>query len=197
MIDVGVGICCVSGTGKEELAMSYAAETGFNLLACDRDTLMLPARIKLTTQNVIKAHMDILSLMESRYMEAGERFITDMTPVDIVAEMYSLFSWYSVPTEEEDVMIREVWDYACTICTKYLAIIMHIQPFKCGARQEQLNALTVGLIHTGFVNDIESCLFTVRRAMTDNESRLNALKHFVYGKFTIETPYGNFSSLKH
>lgn len=194
---MGVGICGVSGTGKEELAMLYAADTGFDLLACDRDTLMFPSRIKITTKGVIESHMDILSLMESKYMEAGDRFVTDMTPVDIMAEMYSLFSWYSVPTEKEDVMISEVWDYACTICTKYLSVIMHIQPFECGARQEQLNSLTVGLIHTRLVNDITTDLFTVRRSMADNESRLNALKHFVYGKFAVETPYGNFSSLKH
>ena len=194
---MGVGISGVFGVSKEILAEQYAKETDHELVTFDSYSLFLPARTKVRLKSMIQEYNNILAQLESAYMQAPDRFVTDVTPLDVVAEMYSLFAWHTIPTEENDKDINEVWDYACRICSKHLMVLMHIQPFECGGRQEQVNALTVGLIHTRMVNEVETTMFTVRRGMTDIESRLVALKHFVHGKYIKETPFGISSSLKH
>lgn len=194
---MGVGICGVDGAGKGKLALAYAEDSGLDLLIWNREILLSQTRTKIKTKAIIMAYKDVLSMLESKYMEASERFITDMTPIDIMAEMYSLFSWYSMPKSEEDKIVNEVWEYSCFLCTRYLSVIMHIQPVHCSARQEQLNSLTVGLIYTRLINEAESDLFTVSSSMIDTDARLEALKHFVYGKCVAKTPYANVSSLKH
>lgn len=194
---MGVGISGVPGTGKDLLASSYSNRTEHVLLSFSVEELFHPTRSKIEPKSVIKAYHDILSQLESVYLGAGMRFVTDMTPIDVMAEMYSTFTWYSAPTEEADKDIAAAWEYACYICSKYLGVIMHIQPDKCGARMEQLNALTSGLIHTRLVNEVDSSMFTVRRGLVDLETRLEALMNFVHAKYVTKTPCENTSSLKH
>ncbi len=193
---MGVGLSGSASSGKEILALTYAKETDHKLVAFDRESLFLPTRTKLTIKGVAKEYINVLSHLESAYMEAPSRFITDMTPIDVMAELYSLFAWYSVPSEDDDKMINQAWDYCCGLCTKYLSVIMHVQPCICNGREEQLNALTAGLIHTRLVNQIKSTMFTIRRNMVENDKRLNALKHFVHGNYIENSTYGISSSLK-
>ena len=193
---MGIGISGVTGTGKSLLASTYAEQTDYQLVMLKTEALFLKPRMRFKNTSVVEEFKNILALLESSYMDAPSRFITNVTPLDIMAELYSVYSWHTLPTEEVDEMIHAAWAECCRISTKYLGIIMHIQPFECGARQEQLNALTVGLIHTRLVIDIETNMFTVRRSMVDNGDRLTALKHFVHNNMQ-ESSFVTTSSLKH
>lgn len=192
----GVGIAGVSGTGKRELARAYAAETGHVLVPIDSGDLLSGTRTKFTTAGVIKGYMGALVQLEFAYLSASSRFVTDTTPIDVMAELYSTFTWFNEPSEEIDGQIDELWAYARNICSKYLIVIMHIKPLKAGARREHLTALGAGLIHTRLVNEAATKLFTVNRNMVDLGKRLAALKSFVFNSYEEESPYKTTSSLR-
>lgn len=193
---MGIGISGVTSAGKNLLASSYAQETDHQLVMFNEEALFAKTRMRFKATGVVEEFQNVLALLESSYMDAPDRFITNMTPIDVMAELYSVYSWHTLPTEEVDAMINTAWAECCRICTRYLFVMMHLQSFEGDARQEQLNALTAGLIHTRLVNEIKTSMFTVRRTMVDNESRLTALKHFVHGSVEQST-FGTPSSLKH
>ena len=140
--------------------------------------------------------MGALVQLEFAYLSASSRFVTDTTPIDVMAELYSTFTWFNEPSEEIDGQIDELWAYARNICSKYLIVIMHIKPLKAGARREHLTALGAGLIHTRLVNEAATKLFTVNRNMVDLGKRLAALKSFVFNSYEEESPYKTTSSLR-
>lgn len=193
----GVGISGVLGTGKRELADAFSCQTDFELLSFDNEDVLRRTRAKFTTAGVIDEYRNVLSQLESSYIHASNRFVTDMTPIDVMAELYSTFTWVNRPSDEANQQVNEAWDDACRICSKYLSVLMYIQPSGMGARQEHLNALGAGLIHTRLVNSIDTKMFTIRRNLLDLDKRLAALKNFVFEQYVEESPYANTSSLHH
>lgn len=193
----GVGICGVTGTGKREIAEAYAAETDHVLVPFDSDRLLSNTRIKFTTAGVIQEYKVVLAQLELAYADAPKRFITNITPLDVMTELYSMFAWFNPPSEEASKEIREAWADACRICSKYLSVIMLTQPLNCDTREEHLNALCAGLIHTRLVNETATKFFTVPRTLVDLARRTEALKKFVFDRYEEESPYEVPASLRH
>ena len=193
----GVGISGVIGNGKQELAIAYAAETDHALLSFCEPHLFRRTRSRFTVKGVVGEYRNILAQLESSYMGASNRFVTDITPLDVMADMYSAFTWHSDTSKEVNNQVGEAWDDACRICSRYLSVLMHIQPLIGSARQEHINALGAGLIHTRLVNSVDTKMFTIRRNMIELDHRMMALKNFVFEQYVEETPYTNTSSLHH
>jgi len=193
----GIGISGVSGTGKRELAIAYAAETDHVLIPFCRAELLSSTRIKFTTAGVIAEYGIVLAQLELAYATAPKRFVTDLTPLDVMTELYSIYAWFNEPSEESSKKIKALWAESCRICSKYLSVIMYIQPLNSQAREEHINALGAGLIHTRLANEVETKMFTIRRNMVDLNKRITALKNFVFDRYEEESPYEVPASLRH
>ena len=193
----GVGISGVSGTGKLELAKAFAIETGNVLLPFRSEDLLEGTRGRFTTAGVIEEYKAALDHLESVYRIAPKRFVTNITPVDVMAELYSTFAWFNEPSETASKRVEELWVDACRICSVHLSVIMHIKPLNAGARQTHLGALGAGLIHTRLVNETFTESFTINRNMVDLDARMAALKTFVFQQYEKASPYKTPSSLKH
>ena len=193
----GIGISGVSGTGKLELATAYAIGTNHILVPFANVELLNKPHTKFTTAGVLNEYKVILAQLELAYGIAPKNFVSNMTPLDAMTELYSLLTWFNDPNEEESVEIKEMWADACRICSKYLTVIMYLQPFNCSARLEHISALGAGLIHTRLVNESETKMFTVNRNMVELDKRLIALKGFVMDRYEEESPYKLPASLRH
>ena len=110
---MGVGLSGVSGVGKSLLASTYAQETDHQLLMFNQEILFSKTRLKFKGKGIIEEYVNILSLLESGYMSAPSRFITNVTPIDIMAELYSTFAWYAMPKENVEEDIDNAWQYCC------------------------------------------------------------------------------------
>jgi len=194
----GVGISGVDCTGKSDLAVAYSKETDCSLLTFSIGDFLKMTRLRLTGDGVMKEYDIAMAQLESTYANAESKFVADMTPLDIMSELYSNYAWFNEPSEENEKRTEKLWEEACRICSRYLSVIMHIQPLRAGARNEHLSALGNGLIHTRLVNETtDTKMFTVRRDMVELDKRMIALKGFVFDIYEEESPYENTSSLKH
>lgn len=194
----GIAISGVTGTGKSLLASTFAEQTDHQLVMLNSEVLFEQTRLRFKTISVIEQYKHILSVLESAYMDAPDRFVTNFTPVDVMAEMYSTFAWHSLPTKEVNDMVEQVYAYGCEILSRYFIIVMHLQPLAPDARKEQLNAIAAGLIHMRLIYDCPVLgMFSVRRTLIENKARLSALKHFVHGTYCDNITSGISSNLKH
>lgn len=192
----GIGISGSDGVGKEKLAAIYAEEAGYDLLSFDSERIFEKTRKRFTLNGQLDEYGIILSRLESSYMNAKGRFITDLTPIDVVAMMYSLFAWHQGVTLENEKKVDVAWKYAAKICSQYLNVIMHIQPNSGTARQENLNAISTGLIHTRLVYEVNTSMFTLVRGLNQSK-QLHTLKEFIHTGWSEETPYNILSSSHH
>ena len=193
----GVGISGVTGTGKLELAKAYTIETNYVLVPFANVELLNTPHTKFTTAGVLHEYKVILAQLELAYGIAPKNFVANMTPLDAMTELYSLLTWFNDPNEEESGEIKAMWADACRICSKYLSVIMYLQPLHGSARMEHISALGAGLIHTRLVNESETKMFTVNRNLVELDKRLTALKSFVFDRYEEESPYKLPASLRH
>lgn len=192
-----IGISGVTGVGKFDLAAAYASETDYSLITFDSRKILRRTRAKFTTTGIIEEYLNVLSQLESSYMHASKRFVTDMTPIDVLADMYSTFSWFNEPSEAANKKIDEVWAYSCKIMSQYLSVVMYVQPLSSTARKEHLSAIGAGLIHTRLVSEVDTKMLTVNRKATELGPRMDALKSFVFDQYVQESPCESTSSLHH
>ena len=194
----GIGISGAKGVGKEQLAEGYSRETGFRFLHFSNREMFTAAYTSCSVHDRVANFRNALAHLESSYRFIDSRFIADMTPVDVMANLYSSLSWMDNIDSECRENIEAAWKDAVIICSTHLTVIMHLQPNEGCPIQEQINATSAGLIHTRLANEVTSTnLFTVRRAMIELPDRIRTLKQFVHGKmeescnhqFTSEKPH--------
>ena len=194
----GIGLSGVAGAGKRELGIVYAEESDFEKTMFSRENMLRGTRTKFTTTRTVKEYGNVLDSLEAIYSMAPTRFITDLTPVDIIAELYATFCWYKTPNKDVEKQVRYLLAEASRICSKYLSVVMHIQPaMGTNAIDEHLNALTAGLIHTRLVNEAASHFITIRRSMIEPKHRLLALRNHMWDLFEVESPYRTPSKAHH
>lgn len=194
----GIGIAGTAGAGKTMLATAYSEESGFDLVSFDHELTFRMARTKIRAAKVIEEYGKILKLLELEYRQVDGRFITNLTPIDVMTEMYSSFAWHNVPSERHSLTVNFLWQDALRICRKYLTLLVYVQPPLGCAKQEHMNLLGAGLVHAMMVEDKKGPqVYSLRRNIVDNIVRTNTLKKFVFYKFVEDLPAESSSSSHH
>jgi len=186
-----IGICGVVGVGKKTLATAYANQTGAFLMSFDSKAIMCAARTSDSLSETIREYDRILSCLDRAYScSPVKHFVTDLTPVDVLASLYSDIQWYDSGRGYDDDLAK-LSVKVSTITDKYLAVVMQVQPQQ-GAnviRQEQLNSIIAGLVHTRMVNEVKTHMFMIPRKAVKISDRLHVLKSFIHKYWEEKNPY--------
>jgi len=196
-----IGLSGPNEESKKELAIKYSEENGAFLLNLSRDDLYLATERESSMAGQIRQFQIVLEVLDLVYSSVPTTmFVTTMTPIDVLANMYNAVQWCAEPSSECEQEMEIAWKSAVKIMNNHLSVLMHLQPSHDPApmsKAEQLNYLTVGMIHSRMVNLSTTKMFLLPRHVVDLNIRLGTLKQLIYGHWEKKSPYQISSTMIH
>lgn len=194
-----IGLAGSHRTGKTSLARAFSEEFGIPFAETNSSAVFAGLGLDPKADYDMKTRMVIQNIiLESAvgvYKAAGSQFITDRTPIDMLA--YTLADVQRENISEFDShlvadymkrCIEVTNEYFCILCVVQPGIPIIEDPGKAPANiayMEHINALVKGLV---MHDDIHAYRLNMRRSMTNMGTRINALMttvHTFYEKHAV------------
>lgn len=200
-----IGFAGAHRTGKTTLAREFAARSGIPYIETRASgtfaRLGLNPKADYSLRERIIVQMAILDDMSEIWSHAPKMFISDRTPVDMMAYMLADVRRENVDSET-DGRISEYCDLCLKVTERYFRMLYVLQPGipivdeegkapAIASYIEHINAIIVGTAMTRFINSDMSLIYVAPRNVTDLEARIAVAMEF---SVRLPSPFVNAPS---
>ncbi len=186
---MSIGISGAHRTGKTTLAKRFAEETGVHFLKTSAsatfERLGFSPKLDYPFETRMQIQSEILSDMMADYAKAPKMFITDRTPIDLMAYTLADVGRETIQSEDTGFILRNYLETCVEVTAKYFHGIVIIQPGIPIVEEkdkapgnygylQHINNLVVGITLSKFHQNM-NCLI-MHDYVTDLDERMETLR---------------------
>jgi len=181
-----IGLCGAHRTGKTTLARAYAEKAGIEFVRTSASQVFKDLDLNPALDYPFDMRMDIQELIlksfQKQYAAANRFFVSDRTPIDMIAYTLSDVRQETL-TEEQDKRLQKYISDCYDATSRFFATLIIVQPGIAVVPDEGKATLMksyidhIAMLVTGAVSNemVKSNRFYIPVAMTDLETRVNAV----------------------